>query len=112
MGDGPAETWTRQSVMKLSSGRQRTLGGLASRALGWSFFNTAFSRLGTLGIGIVLARLLGPHAFGTYAVALVALIAVLSFNELGVSLAIVRWPGDPAEITPTVTTISIVSSLA
>jgi O-antigen/teichoic acid export membrane protein len=63
-------------------------------------------------IGIVLARLLGPHQFGTYAVAYVALMAVLSFNELGVSLAIVRWPGEPSEITPTVTTISIVSSLA
>jgi PST family polysaccharide transporter len=96
--------------MRLSSGRQRTLGGLASRALGWSFFNTAFSRLGTLGIGIVLARLLGPHAFGTYAVAMVALVALLSFNELGVSLAIVRWEGEPAEIAPTVATISLATS--
>lgn len=82
-----------------------------SRALFWSFTNTAISRLGTLGIGIVLARLLGPHAFGTYAVAFVALAAVLSFNELGVSLAIVRWPGDPRAIAPTVTTISVLSSL-
>jgi len=82
----------------------------ASRALFWSFSNTAVSRLGTLGIGIVLARVLGPEEFGTYAVAFVALVAILSFNELGVSLAIVRWPGDPREIAPTVTTISIVSS--
>lgn len=82
----------------------------ASRALLWSFSNTAVSRLGTLGIGIVLARVLGPEEFGTYAVAFVALMAILSFNELGVSLAIVRWPGDPREIAPTVTTISIVSS--
>ncbi len=39
------------------------------------------------------------------------MIAVLSFNELGVSLAIVRWQSDPAEIAPTVTTLSLVSSL-
>jgi O-antigen/teichoic acid export membrane protein len=58
----------------------------------------------------MLARLLGPHAFGTYAVAYVALVAVLNFNELGVSLAIVRWPGDPAEIVPTVTAISLAVS--
>lgn len=90
----------------------RALGGLASRALSWSFINTAVSRFGTLAIGIVLARVLGPQAFGTFAVATVALIAVLSFNELGVSLAIVRWPGDPKEIAATVTTISVVSSLA
>ncbi|WP_254703309.1 oligosaccharide flippase family protein [Pseudarthrobacter sp. C4D7] len=82
----------------------------ASSAFGWSLLNTVLSRLGTLGIGIVLARVLGPESFGTFAVALVALMAVLSFNELGVSLAIVRWPGDPARIVPTVNTISVVGS--
>jgi O-antigen/teichoic acid export membrane protein len=87
------------------------LAGLASRALGWSFFSTALGRLGTLGIGVLLARLLGPHQFGTAAVAYVALIAVLSFNELGVSLAIVRWPSEPDEIAPTVSTISVTTSL-
>jgi O-antigen/teichoic acid export membrane protein len=89
----------------------RSLMGHASGALAWSFVNTVVSRLGTIGIGIVLARVLGPEEFGTYAVAFVALIAVLSFNELGVSLAIVRWPGDPKAIAPTVTTISLVASL-
>src|SRR6478609_1354265 len=88
----------------------RALGGAASRALSWSFINTAVSRFGTLAIGIVLARLLGPTEFGTFAVATVALIAVLSFNELGVSLAIVRWTADPRIIAPTVTTISVVTS--
>ena len=81
------------------------------RALGWSFTNNAASRLGTLGIGIALARLLGPHAFGAFAVALVALAMLLSFNELGVSLAIVRWRGEPSEIAPTVATISIATSV-
>jgi PST family polysaccharide transporter len=83
----------------------------ASRALGWSFASTAASRLSTLAIGIVMARILGPHQFGTFAVAMVALLAVLSFNELGVSLAIVRWPGDPRAIAPSVATVSVVSSL-
>lgn len=82
----------------------------ASSAFGWSVLNTALSRIGTLGIGIVLARVLGPESFGTFAVALVALMAVLSFNELGVSLAIVRWPGDPAKIVPTVNSISVAGS--
>jgi O-antigen/teichoic acid export membrane protein len=78
----------------------------ASRALGWSFGSTFLNKVSLFGVGIMLARLLGPHAFGTYAVAYVALIGLLAFNELGVSLAIVRWPGDPGEIIPTVTTIS------
>jgi len=70
------------------------------------------SKLGTVGIGVVLARMLGPHAFGTYAVAWVALQAMLSLNDLSVSLAIVRWPGDPAEIAPTVTTMAVTGSTA
>ena len=84
----------------------------ARRALLWSFGNTAVGKFGTLFISIVIARILGPDELGTYAVALVALAAVLSFNELGVSLAIVRWEEDPSRIAPTVTTISVVTSLA
>jgi O-antigen/teichoic acid export membrane protein len=83
----------------------------ASSALVWSVANAAVSKLGTLAIGVALARLLGPDEFGVYAVAYVALIAVLSFNDLGVSLAIVRWPGDPRHIVPTVVTLSFASSL-
>src|SRR2546423_9031622 len=97
--------------MKLSLGNEDTLMGRASRALSLSFISVAVLKFSTLGVGILLARLLGPHAFGTYAVAFVALLAVLSFNELGVSLAIVRWPGEPDEIAPTVATISCVSGV-
>ncbi len=84
--------------------------GRASRALGWSFANTMVSRLGTLAIGVVLARVLGPSEFGVFAIAMVALLAILSFNELGVSLAIVRWPTDPRIIAPTVNTIAVATS--
>lgn len=78
----------------------------AGKALGWSFISTLAARFGTLAIGITLARVLGPTEFGTFAVALVALLAMLSINELGVSLAIVRWPDDPRTIVPTVATLS------
>jgi O-antigen/teichoic acid export membrane protein len=84
--------------------------GRAGRALVWSVANTISGRLGTLVIGVALARILGPAEFGTYAVAFVALMAMLSFNELGVSLAIVRWRQDPAEIAPTVNALSVASS--
>lgn len=97
--------------MKLPFGSKDTLIGRASRALSLSFISVAVLRFSTLGVGVLLARLLGPRSFGTYAVALVALLAVLSFNELGVSLAIVRWPGEPEEIAPTIATISCVSSI-
>jgi O-antigen/teichoic acid export membrane protein len=86
------------------------LSGRATRALGWSFLNTLLTRMCTFGVGILLARLLGPSQFGAYAVALVALFALQTFNELGVSLAIVRWEDDPQEIIPTVATISVLFS--
>jgi PST family polysaccharide transporter len=95
----------------LGLGDKDSLSGKASRALGWSFTSTFLSRVVTFGSGVVLARLLGPHAFGAYAVALVALFAMQNFNELGMSLAIVRWESDPREITPTITTISVVISV-
>lgn len=89
-----------------------TLVTKAFGAFGWSLVNVLVGRLGTMAIGVALARLLGPHEFGTYAIAYVALVFVLSFSELGVSLAIVRWPGDPKEIVATVNTISLAASLA
>ena len=84
--------------------------GRASRAFGWSFGNTVASRLGTLAIGIALARVLGPEEFGIFAIATVTLLAILSFNELGVSLAVIRWRDDPATIAPTINTIAVASS--
>jgi PST family polysaccharide transporter len=98
-------------AVRQQAGRQ-TLAGRAGRALGWSFTNTVLGKLGTVGIGIMLARLLGPHAFGTYAVAYVALRILVNLNDLGVGLAIVRWPGEPRDIAPTVATISLVTSVA
>jgi len=100
----------RQSHRGSGSGEAPPPRAGASSAFAWSLLNTVVSRLATLGIGIVLARVLGPESFGTFAVALVALMAVLSFNELGVSLAIVRWKGDPARIAPTVATVSLAAS--
>lgn len=95
----------------MTSGGEPSLAAKAGRALSWSFASTVVGRLSTLGIGVALARILGPDEFGTFAVAMVALLAMLSFNELGVSLAIVRWPGDPGRIAPTVMTIAVTSSV-
>ena len=97
--------------MKLSVSEDGTLFSRASKALGWNFSSAVLGKISLTGFGILLARLLGPQQFGTAAVALVALLAVTSLNDLGVSLAIVRWREEPAEIAPTVATISTGSSL-
>lgn len=79
--------------------------------LGWSIVNTVVSRAGSLVSGIILARILAPEDYGSFAVALVVLTAVLSMNELGVSLAIVRSSEDPARIAPTVGSMALASSV-
>lgn len=81
------------------------------RGAAWGLLNNSVLRLGSLVSGIVLARLLSPDDYGVYAVALVALTLLQSFNELGVSLALVRWGGDVRRIAPTVMTLATASSL-
>ena len=82
------------------------------RGLTWSFINTLAGRLGSFLAGIVIARVVAPQDFGVFAVALVALNLLLSMNELGVSVAVVRHPGSVAGIAPTVTSLAIATSAA
>jgi len=87
-----------------------SLGGQVRKGLTWSLLNTIVGRVGTVLVGILLARILTPADYGVFAVALVALNALLSMNELGVSLALVRWPekgGDLDRIGPTVATLAV-----
>lgn len=79
-------------------------------ALRWSLANTIVTRAAQLGLGILLAHLLAPREFGVYAVALVVINITMSISELGASVALVRYEGDPGEIAPTVTTIAYASS--
>ena len=104
-------TWRGRSRHGREPLAGRSLASQAGGALGWSFTNSVLTKLCTVGVGVLLARLLGPHSFGTYAVASVALTIMSNVNDLGVSLAIVRWPGEPREIAPTVTTLSVVTSV-
>jgi PST family polysaccharide transporter len=81
------------------------------RGIRWSFVNTLVIRVGNFLTGVVLARgLLGPREWGLYAIGLAALAVMLAANEMGVSLAIVRWEGDVRSFAPTVLTLSTISS--
>ncbi|RKT78493.1 PST family polysaccharide transporter [Terracoccus luteus] len=89
---------------------EESLRAKVGRGFGWSVLNTVLSRAGSLLSGVLLARILAPGDYGVFAVALVVLTALLSLNELGVSLAVVRWPGDVGRIAPTVATLAAVTS--
>ena len=88
-----------------------SLGTKVRSAARWSLINTVVMRLGNFATGIILARyVLGPAAWGVYGMAQTVLLVLLSANELGVGLAIVRWDGDPRRFAPTVLTLSTLSS--
>ena len=91
-----------------ASADAKTLGENLRSGVRWSLINSLVIRIGTFMTGIVLARgLLTPRDWGLYAIGLTALAVLLSANELGVSLAIVRWDGDVREFAPTVLTLSV-----
>ncbi len=68
------------------------------------------SRAVSIGTGIILARLLSPADYGTFTVALVALVLIANVNDLGLEPTIVRWPGDLSRVAPTAMTLIFGSS--
>jgi lipopolysaccharide exporter len=88
------------------------LGRKLSHGVLWSGLNTAILRLGQFVISIILARLISPHEFGVFVVALTLYLIVINISELGVSTALVREVDNADRIAPTVSTIAIVSSAA
>ncbi|MFF0754115.1 oligosaccharide flippase family protein [Streptomyces sp. NPDC004267] len=90
---------------------QASLGTKVRSATRWSLINTMVMRLGNFATGIVLVRyVLDPAAWGVYGVAQTVLMVLLSANELGVTLAVVRWEGDVRRFAPTVLSLSALSS--
>ncbi|GGM59884.1 hypothetical protein GCM10012275_33740 [Longimycelium tulufanense] len=85
-----------------------TLGSRFRRGLSLSLLNTMLTRSGSVLLGMVLARLLAPEEFGVYAVALLTLNLLLTFNDFGVAVAVVRHEGDVRPMLPTVWTMSII----
>jgi O-antigen/teichoic acid export membrane protein len=82
---------------------------LLVRAIWWVFANTVSPRLGMVVIGLVFARTMGPGDFGVFAVAVIALLGIQSLEQLGVGRAMAAWRGDPYQVAPTVTLISVLS---
>jgi O-antigen/teichoic acid export membrane protein len=87
------------------------LGSKVRAGARWSMLNTAVIRILNFAFGALLARtVFGPSAWGLYAVSQIVLTILLSANELGVSLAIIRWDGDIRRFARTVFTLSVASS--
>jgi O-antigen/teichoic acid export membrane protein len=87
------------------------LGGLARTGMLWSLFNSTASRILNVGSSFVIARIVAPEQLGTYAAALLVLTIVLSMNEIGIGIAVIRWEDKLERILPTAVTAAFLASL-
>jgi O-antigen/teichoic acid export membrane protein len=84
------------------------IGRDAGRGLRWSILGTMAMKVGSFAMGLVLARLLAPADFGTYAIALAATAVLMHINDVGLIAATVQWRGKLEEMAPTATTMAAV----
>jgi O-antigen/teichoic acid export membrane protein/glycosyltransferase involved in cell wall biosynthesis len=110
--DGVTATAPRPLEKLVESGAAPAapLSHLMKKAALWSGLNSFVLRLSQFAVGVVSARLIAPHQFGIFAVALTVYAVIVNVNELGVSAALARTTRSVAEVAPTVATIALMSS--
>lgn len=81
------------------------------RSVAWSAANASVLRLSQFLVGILVARLISPHDFGVFVVALTIFSVVMSFSDIGVNSALIRQPEHGDELAPTVATIAFAMSV-
>ncbi|MGN9845709.1 oligosaccharide flippase family protein [Nonomuraea sp. H19] len=84
------------------------IGAQAGRGLRWSLLGNLVTRAGSFAMGLVLARVLAPDDFGTYAVALAATQIVMHIKDVGIQAATIHWRGRLEDMAPTATVLSFV----
>lgn len=82
----------------------------AVRGAAWSGMNSLLMKFGNLAIMAVVVRIVSPHDFGVFAVAVVVHAVVSSFGELGLSSCISRRDLETDKVAPTVALLALVSS--
>lgn len=90
---------------------EAALAGRVRRGAVWSGATSLLLRFANIAVMAVVARLLLPHDFGVFAVAVTVHAVVSSIGELGVSSVLMRGDRDPDEVAPTVAAIAITSSV-
>ncbi len=89
------------SELAPSADASESIGRQAGRGLRWSLFGTMASKVGSFAMGLVLARLLSPADFGTFAIALAATAILMRINDVGLIAATVQWRGKLEDMAPT-----------
>lgn len=83
-----------------------SIGRKAGRGLGWGLLGNVVSKIGSFATTLVLARLLVPHDYGVYAIALAATQFVIHINDLGLIPATIQWRGRLEDMAATASTIA------
>ena len=84
--------------------------GRVGRSIAWSGAGAALLKVGQLFIGIFAARVLAPHDFGVFAIAMVVYAIVINVSDLGVGSAVIRERARLDELAPTAVTLALLSS--
>jgi O-antigen/teichoic acid export membrane protein len=92
--------------------RAGSLGHHAGRGLRWALVGNVVLKAGSFVMSLVMVRLLAPHDFGLYAVALASQAFLIHVNDMGMIAATVQWRGRLDEMTATATTMALGFSLA
>ena len=84
---------TLASEDKSAAAQVSAIGRKTGRGLRWGLSGTVLVKLGSFAMSLVLVRLLVPHDYGLYAVALAATAFVIHVNDMGIIAATVQWRG-------------------
>jgi PST family polysaccharide transporter len=82
----------------------------ASKGFRWTLAGQMASKIGSLAMNLVLARLLLPADFGVYAIALSAVTFLMMVDDIGIIAAATQWQGEFKSIVPTASIIALASS--
>ena len=88
------------------------LGTQAGKGLRWALVGNLVMKVGSFTLSLAMVRLLAPHDFGLYAVALAANSFLIHVNDAGLIAATVQWRGRVEEMLTTARTMAISFSLA
>jgi PST family polysaccharide transporter len=83
-----------------------TIGRKAATGIGWGLLGNVGVKIISFATALTMARLLAPHDFGAYAVALAATQLVIHINDLGLIPAVIQWRGSTDEVAKTASTIA------
>ncbi|HEX5089025.1 MAG TPA: oligosaccharide flippase family protein [Nocardioides sp.] len=88
-----------------------SIGRRAGRGLRWTLTGNLVLKVGSFALSLAMVRLLAPHDFGLYAVALAANAFLIHVNDVGLIAATVQWRGDVDEMAATARTMAITFSV-